>query len=424
MNVQRFVERCAELRVVAILVFYVTVLGFYGWAVPTLASNLPDDWPLGGPDEAMHRSVSGYIARHLAWPTWDSRDLQRYWTGASYATASSFGYWVEGLSERFTGRARLGSLALFALLLTVLAIRCFRDRVTGSIGLTMLTPQVAFVFAYVNSDAWTVIVSFLLGTAAARFRHDPRRASAIVFLFAMLGASLTVRFHLWPLAALVGAYVLTPRLRLLWRERRRALLWGLIVALPLACWWPITSYRANDGDPIGVAAGRRAQRKFRVPDAPRLNVPWKALELRGFALLTAQSFYGVWGWMQMWLAEPFYWAVAVLGGVLALLLARLEARFVPLIAVLFLVNAALVVLYATTYDFQPQGRYLFPSFFLSMGLVIEDLALGAGANRAPRLRVAAGVLSAALVLLNIASIVWLGQYWAVSIDLPTAPLLP
>ena len=414
MGVQRLIERVADVCVVVVLLFY-------GWAVPTLASNLSDRHPYGGPDEEMHRSVSGYIARHLQWPAWDSKDLLRYKNGASYATGNSFGYWIEGLLERFAGRSRLGSLALFALLLTL--IDYMRDRSTGLVGFAMLTPQVAFVFAYVNSEVWTALVAFLSGRAAARFRREPQRTGSIVFLFAMLAACLTARVHLWPLAALVGAYVLVPRLRTLWRERRGALLRGALVAIPLAMWWPVTSFRANDGDPLGFAASRRAQESFHERDAAPMFVPWNELELREWAETTARSFYGMWGWMYMRLDDPVYFAAAALGGVWALVLAWLGRRFVPLLATLFLVNVILMLIYTTTYDYQPQGRYLFPSFFLGMGLILEDLALGARANESPRLRIVAGALSLALVVLNVTAIVWLGNFWAASKDLPMQPLL-
>ena len=70
-----------------------------------LASDLTIYWPIGGNDEPMHLSMARSIATHGQWPRWDSEDLMRYY-GVSYASSSSFNYWIEGLLLKVTGQPR------------------------------------------------------------------------------------------------------------------------------------------------------------------------------------------------------------------------------------------------------------------------------------------------------------------------------
>lgn len=327
--------------------------------------NLPDDFPNGGPDEPMHISVSRYIADNLRWPHWDAEELQRYDNGTSYATSSSFSYWIDGLLLRLCGRSRLSAL-LFFLGYLVLAVWCFRrSTIAGLFAVAAITPQFLFVCSYLNSDAWTAIVALTLGFAVSRFQREPTRRSSILFLFAAAGACISCRFHMWPMGFLAFMWVLLPRLRKLAVERPRQTLAGLALGVAIASWWPLTSYFANDGDIIGFEAQRRSVEGFGRPNLPPLSRPWNEIHLTEYTLLTAKSFYGAWGWANFMLGWGWYLAAAIIGLPLLAYFWWQRRSLFALQLLLPVVNFALMLIYSTQYDYQWQGRYLFPWYFLS-----------------------------------------------------------
>ena len=78
-------------------------------------------------------------------------------------------------------------------------------------------------------------------------------------------------------------------------------------------------------------------------------------------------------------------------------------------AFLAAVNFALLVGYSTIYDYQAQGRYLFPSYFLMLGVVLE--AYSGGASPAPSQRsgwLLVGWLTG-IVALNVCASLWLAN---------------
>ena len=52
-----------------LLIIAYAILGYF------LLWELPYTFPFGGPDEPMHLSMANYIAEHLSWPQWDSKEV-------------------------------------------------------------------------------------------------------------------------------------------------------------------------------------------------------------------------------------------------------------------------------------------------------------------------------------------------------------
>lgn len=389
-------------------IFY-AVLAFYGLTALHLVRSLPRDFPYGGPDEAMHLSVSNYIAGHWHWPNWDSRELLRYPTGTSYASASSFGYWLAAISSKVTGSPRLAGLMLFYLLLAGLAWLHWRRPLLGWIGLAGMTPQVPFLFSYVNTEAWSIFIAACFGCALSWFSRRGIAASVVAVLV-LAAACLTCRQHLWVLGGLAFFWIAAWNRRV-FVEQRKAVLIGLVPALLIASWWPVTSYMANAGDPVGFAAARRAREKFARPDAPKLAVPLDQVDWPSFISDTAKSLYGIWGHMYQRLEPIFYLAALVFGlGLVGCLLWICRDRIV-LSVLLISTNLALMVYYSTTYDYQPQGRYLLPTVALLWSLWGSDL-LDRWEKTSASARALTVTFAAGFLIVHVASIVWLSVFWA------------
>jgi hypothetical protein len=351
---------------------FVSGLAFYALVAIWLVFHLPDDAPYGGPDEPMHRSVSQYLAQHLAWPGWDSEELERYVNGVSYATGSSFGYWLEALLLRSSGQPRLSGLLLFFSYLLILGFLFRRDPLVGLLGMAALLPQVLFVFTYVNSDAWSMAIAFLLGLAISEFRANPTRRRSIVLLFTAAGACISCRQHTWVIGFAGFAYALLPHLRRLVREHSRWLIVASCAALVVASWWPVTSYFANDGDPVGFTAGRAAMARFGDPETSKELGSFGELPLLVFAVKTAESFYGRWGWMNVRLDTAYYAVAALVGCAFLWFLLTSRRSWAWLLFLTFGVNLALLLVYSIFYEVQAQGRYFFPAYFLVLGALLRE----------------------------------------------------
>jgi Tfp pilus assembly protein PilF len=200
-------------------------------------------------------------------------------------------------------------------------------------------------------------------------------------------------------------YAVLPRLRTVVRDQRRAALVALAVSLVIASWWPVTSSIVNDGDVIGFSAARKARLVFGNPYMPRLARSLDQIDMPDYAARVAASFYGVWGWGMLFLSVPFYVAAYLCGGVVVGLLWSRRRRFVPLYLLLFLINGGLLLYYAATYDYQWQGRYLFPFYFVALGATAGDLAAAGWKLEPGRYRTVLLSALAALVVTNVAATV-------------------
>ncbi|MCG8589510.1 MAG: tetratricopeptide repeat protein [Proteobacteria bacterium] len=342
--------------------------------VAWLSRHVPYEHLSGGPDEPMHLSVANSIARHLTWPSWDSPELVRYRNGGSYATGPAFGYWIEGLLARGFGTNRLSGVLLFAGIAAVAGGLAWRRPLAGLVCAAVVTPQVMFIFAYVNADAWAVFVAFHLGLAIALVGSNPSDPRRLAYFLCSAAACLTSKPHLWALgfAAFSGTLAAYHGGFLAAAKRRQS--WLILAgAVAIAAWWPLTSYFAH-GDFLGAAARQNALDTFGAGAGASLAKPWQELELGHFTTQVAKSMYGYWGWAWLPLPGAYYAAAALLTPVWFAAGALSGKRWLAFFVGLPLLNFALLLVYSVNYDYQWQGRYLLPSLLLVCGVAAGRLA--------------------------------------------------
>jgi tetratricopeptide (TPR) repeat protein len=355
---------------VAGCVFVVGLL-FLLFSEMRLSADLTHLFPIGGNDEPMHLSMARSIARHGQWPRWDSEELMRYY-GVSYASASSFNYWIEGILQSITGQIRWSAKILFLIYLAIVTRFAVKCPTAGLIGLAALVPQVLFVFSYVNSDAWTAIVACLLGLATCRFHRTQASTSSVYFLFIAAALCLSCRPHMWMIGFITFMSAVLPNATRLLRANRRALVYSFLGSLVIASWWPVTSYFANNGDFIGRHNVQNEVKRFATLDSIPIGQEFESIDLGKFARDAATSFYGQWGWATISLPRPVYWVSLCCGLPLLILAISQTRKFIPLLLVLVAANTSLMLYGATQYNAMWQGRYLYPSYFVFVGIALES----------------------------------------------------
>ncbi len=354
----------------AILIITYVILGW------TLVWHIPYSFPFGGPDELMHLSMADYIAKHLSWPQWDSREVVRNAYGVSYSAGGSIVYWLHGLTYRLFGHHRIAAfmLLLVYLLLAVLLYR--RNVLAGFVLLAALLPQTLFIFSYVNSDSGTVVTALLFGMSVGVFVTAEAREKYFWILLFFAGLAVTARQHLWAIAFLTLVWALVYRRKAIMQFDKKVWIIALLLGLLPASWWFITSYFANDGDILGVFTNAKSIMKFGNPDLPSLARPWSDFSVSNFLGSTLTSLYASWGWMSIGLKSYAYVIVSVVTLMIALLLYRhIDRKIFGFFILLLLANFGFMILYSTSYDYQAQGRYMFPSVYVIIGMISTILVV-------------------------------------------------
>ena len=332
--------------------------------------NIPYSFPFGGPDEIMHLSMADYISRHLSWPDWDSLEVIRNAYGVSYNAGGSIVYWLHGLSFKLFGYHRIGAFLLLVvyLLLAILAYR--RNRLAGFMLLAALFPQTLFTFSYVNSDAGTIISAILLGVAVGMFITGEDKVKNLFILFFFAGLAVTARQHLWAIAFITLIWAIVYKRKVLYGYDKKILLYAVLIALVPASWWFITSYLANDGDIIGVFTNAKSIAKFSTENLPILSREWADISLIDFLYETGVSLYANWGWMIFNLdVYEYIFVLLVTIFIVFFVYKNIDKKVFFFFVMLLATNFGFMLLYSTFYDYQAQGRYLFPSIYIIVGII-------------------------------------------------------
>ena len=349
------------------------------------------------PDELLHWTAARYFRTHWLPPSVGAPGTESSYSvyGFSYLNEADIAYWAFGKAAAVadvvgmrTGLAmRLLQVVLYSGLVAWMIFRA--TRFTPALGFLLLTPQVWYVFSYINGDALPfallTVVLVELGwpdSSVRRFlKGTQARPTPGVFVVGALMGLLAIS----KLNYLVSFVFLGWAILWLGSEvrhwRRIALLASVaaVIALP----WVAYHGWVNDWETGKRVAGYSEQ--LATPEmkpsaqAGPNSYPFRALRTKGASLWhvlvklhwverSFWSFCGVYGWMTV-VADP--WVYRVFAGLYAVLLAILAfpslQRGLPgtrslLIGVL--VCAPLVVAQSAyrswVYDFQAQGRYLFP----------------------------------------------------------------
>jgi len=388
------------------------------------------------PDEVLHLGAGHYFREHWLPPPVGAPETATTYSryGISYLDEADIVYWAFGKAAALGNGLRLApstamrlfQVSLYWGLVTWMIFRA--TTFTPALGFLLLTPQVWYVFSYINGDALPfallTVVLVELGwpdSSVRSFLNGARaRPGAGVFVVgALLGLlALSKRNYLVSIA-FVGWVSLWLRGEV--RQWKRAALLALIagaIALP----WATYQSWVNDfhtGQKIVEQAEKVAAPDMKPSAQARpTSFPFMALRAKGVSLwdvlmtldwvgLSFRSFCGLYGWMSI--AAPS-WLYHVFGGLYASLLAILilpaalrGSRSAWLLLSGALVCAMLVLAQSAyrswVFDFQGQGRYLFP--ILPM-LFFSWRQCDATALRLPALVVAVllgglGLLSFALI---------------------------
>jgi hypothetical protein len=383
--------------------------------------------PYAHPDELFQVEDFRYFEGR-AWPPDLGADGPRYSAyGWSRVFALELSYPLLGNAGGLLQRVvpiepwllyRLLNVALLPL--TLAALLRARDAALPTAALACVLaalPQVLYVFGYANSDAFAVAVSVLLFAHAlglmppAAAGWSPGEALGLGIL---TGLTLAVKAN-FAAAVLLPYALLLPHLKAGLRRRATVAAWLMPILLlpaPLRIVYPLTQ---KDGYRAGV---ERMMNERATPDL-RPASPGRAgfmLASRGetyaglltrspFLRFTVESFWGVYGHMKVFNPKAFY----VLAGLLTLVNLGLTLRSatlrwgdLPAPLKTALVVAPLVVVATTaaslhrslSYDFQPQGRYLFPCLLPVALLLTGTLRYEGPSER--RIRLAALALAFAL----------------------------
>jgi 4-amino-4-deoxy-L-arabinose transferase-like glycosyltransferase len=329
------------------------------------------------PDEAGHFWAARELAlgRTATWP--ESLSIYSAYLPSQYLAHAAFALlvprfdrpWLYRMpleAERVRGYplVRLGSILLGAV--TVLALALAATTWTGAraAGLTAgavaaLYPQLVFVDAYTNGDAYTVAAGALLALALARWARAGESGAGLVGLGAALGAVV--------LGKPSGYAILPPTLWWIgWAALRGRLAIGAIaraLAVTLAVAGPMLAWNAvrNGGDVLGLAHYRLFLQGPYRPTAVA-TVPNAVATFTRF--LTTSAF-GRLANMSLPLDTPLLVAALVFllvgsGAALARLRSadRPARRGALWLATASALAVAFVVCNSWLVDFQPQGRYL------------------------------------------------------------------
>lgn len=394
--------------------FVAVLLGLVLAQVAVMSARSPAD---GHPDEELHVTTARYFRSHWLTPPATDPEVVRYLDpryGTSYllATPPQILYPLAAKAvfpargdPAFRRGLRGFNLALLLLLAGTCAVLAARSRWPAFF--LLLTPQLWYAFAYFNGDAFAFFLAFavalLIGCPRSRFRawleNKSPDAGAAAALPVALGLGLLVLAKHNYYAFIAGAAVFA--LALAWRaggaagRGPRLRRWLLVVVLAGLVPLPFIIRDAviNDFDKSAIKAELREAYALPEFKPSRIHEPGSnpglALRAKGVGLHEVlgrmnwprrffRSFTGVFGPMTI-LAPPAYYILqgilyAALGAAAWLALLRGRPRFEQLLALLavgfigwMLLDA---VLYSWLYDFQAQGRYLFPAIPMLLMLVL------------------------------------------------------
>lgn len=329
------------------------------------------------PDEAGHFWVARELARgHTAtWP--ESASIYSAYPPSQYAPHVAFAalarhvdppwlYRMPLAAERVRGYplVRLGSVVLGAVTVVALALATAAwtgsrraGLVAGAVG--ALYPQLVFVGAYTNGDAYTIAAGALLALALAYWGRDGEATAGLVAVGAAAGAVLLGKPSGYALLPPTAVWVAWSAIRGRSDGRRalRAAAVAALVAAPVLAWNAVR----NGGDALGLD---RYRQFLAGPYRPRA-VATVADPVTTFVQLLASSAFGRFANMSRPLPDAYLvLAYALLAAGLAAALARRPAaatrtaRGALWLATSCALSVALVAYNSWRIDFQPQGRYL------------------------------------------------------------------
>jgi len=349
------------------------------------------------PDEGLHLDAGRYFLEHWLPPPVGAPDAAATYSryGRSYLDEGDIVYWIFGTAAALGKGLDLAppvamrwfqvSLYWGLVAWTIVRARGF----TPALGFLLLTPQVWYIFSYINGDALPFALLTVLVVELSRPDSGVRSflsgAQARPTAGAFVVGGLLGLLALSKLNYLVGIGFVGWVLVWLGNEMRHWKRAALLVLIAAAVALPWATYHGwvNDfqtGQKIVEHAEKVAVPEMRPSAQTSPNsFPFMALRAKGVPLwdvlttldwlgLSFRSFCGLYGWMGVvavpWFYRAFGGLYVALLAILILPVALRGSRRAWSLLIGVLVCAALVLAQSVyrswVYDFQGQGRYLFP----------------------------------------------------------------
>lgn len=424
------------------------------------------------PDEHARFLIPWYICEHGTIPTGFEEEVRIPSYGFSYGLYNVFPYIVQGYLMRFVSLftdsrlillyvARFVNVlsgAIMAYLVYLLSKRLFADkgfRWAFCFGVTYL-PQSLFLHTYVNTDSMCMLaVTMMLYALVRAYQEGFTRGNNLLLSGGIILCALSyynAYGYILSSILLFLAYFLQKKDGKWHYDWRRMLKKGIFISVFVLAgisWWFIRSYILYDGDMLGLATREKMAAQYAIeavnPEA------MSTYESKGYTIIRMMkeedfmegafySFVAAFGSMSIfaniWIYRFYkiFFAVGTLG-----CLFYCAAKLVPTtgrrsllsrphtiffhINMLFCITMPLLLLihYAYTMDFQNQGRYLLPSLLPLMYYMIR----GFQALTSPKIVPAwlKRFLLILLILLPIASTLWMTYYASVPLYLQTGVIL-
>ena len=366
----------------------------------------------GNPDEQAHQQCAAfYVDRWLPAAVDDEAVLKTIsGFGVSYLFRSEIVYFLAGktgvllsylISDSYLS-LRLFNVLLFGFLV-MMAIRRTQSPLLFGLGL-VATPQVWYIFSYFNGDAFPLFIALFIAaqvmyadSLSSQYFESPRfwgRMSGGVLLGSLIGLMLLSKMNYYVYLVFTGFMV---SWRLLFEsvagttggwplQMKKGL---LIIGIAICIYLPYTIYDQyingfQKDERIGRIVEQKALPEFKpstVKNKPLesyrgLNLRDKGVTFRGVFLeqdewrrWSFQSFFGVYSYFLYYSKSFHFKAVFLLlaGATLFIIFYTtyyslpLKDTFILFIVLLFSLLTIGQSMYSSwAWDYQPQGRYLFP----------------------------------------------------------------
>lgn len=349
------------------------------------------------PDEIYHLAAARYFRTHWLPPSVGAPDTEASYSGYgfSYLNEADIVYWVFGKAAAVGALVGIGTglamrwvqVLLYFGLAAWMMVRA--RQFSPALGFLLLTPQLWYVFSYINGDAlpFTLLTVVLVelawpDSAIRRFLNgtQARPTPGVFVVGALLGLLALSKLNYLVSFVFVGWAMLWLR-----SEIRH---WGRLALLASTAAFVALPWLGYHGFVNDWETGKRVadySEKLATPEmkpsaqASSSSFPFRALRTKGVALwdvlvtldwvgISFRSFCGLYGWMNV-VADA--WVYQIFAGLYAALLAILVfpslrpgssgAWFLLLgVAVCATLVLAQSAYRSWVYDFQAQGRYLFP----------------------------------------------------------------
>ncbi|MDP8256646.1 MAG: DUF2142 domain-containing protein [Candidatus Alcyoniella australis] len=334
----------------------------------------------------------------MLFPTHARIDLKhRYEVRQPYIWTPQLAHLLAGRAMRLSGMQGLSATRAFnALCVAAAALLCFVAGMIAGQGRLVpalaagaglaLWPQLTFIGAYANDDAFAVFsVAALLAVCCSIELRGLNYCRALLLGLCM-GLALLSKLYVYALFPLLGLWLLL-RLRAQGRNAVGPGILALVAAALCSGWWFVRNAVLLQGSVLGRDVLYQQIKRFSQALPPelaqrthllyadsfsRLGQSWSEFPLLRWLKITFASCYGMFGWMDRILPPALYWiafAALLLGLATAAAAAvrRGETRLrLPsalwLLGLPYMLLLLLLSLYNSYYvDMQPQGRYLLSS---------------------------------------------------------------